>query len=143
MLVSLYKIKCGAFIPQKFDYFFNIIPWHTDLFFPSWQEFKNCHRRNKAFTFVAIHEVPFALPHCCGIGDIPCIASGFQSYLSCIHVQMLNIPEGADQSCKTFLCLEFGYQEVHTGKDTFTAVCIAQHVLHINHFYRYVVIDHV
>jgi hypothetical protein len=53
---------------------------------------------------------------------------------------MLNIPEGADQSCKVFLCLEFGYQKVHTGKDTFTAVCMAQHVLHINHFHKYVLL---
>jgi hypothetical protein len=36
-----------------------------------------------------------------------------------------------------FLCVEFGYQEVHTGKDTFTAVCMAKHVVHISHFNKY------
>jgi hypothetical protein len=126
MLVRHYKIKYSAFIPQNYDYFLIIIPWHTDLFIPPWQEFKNCHSRNKAFAFAAIHEVPFEPPHCCGIGDILCIASGFQSYLSCIHMQMLIIPKGADQHCKVFLCLECGYQEVHTGNDTFTAVRMAK-----------------
>jgi len=119
-----------------------IISWHTDLFIPSWQEFKNCHGRNKAFAFAAIHEVPFEPPHCCGIGDLLWIAAGFQSYPSCIHMQMLIVPKGADQSCKMFLCLEFGYQEVHTGNDTFTAVHMAKHA-HINHFHKYVFTDHV
>jgi hypothetical protein len=92
MLVSHYKIKCSLFILQNCDYFLNIIPWHTDLFITSWQEFKNCHSRNKAFAFAAIHEVPFAPPNCYGIGDLSCIASGFHSYLSYIHMQILIIP---------------------------------------------------
>jgi hypothetical protein len=113
------------------------------LFIPSWQGFKNCYGRNKAFAFVANREVPFdEPPQCCGIGDLSCIVLGFQSYLSCIHMQILIIPKGADQSCKMFLCLEFSYQEVHTGNDTFTAVRMAKHV-HRSHFHKYVFTDHV
>jgi hypothetical protein len=159
MLVSHYKIKCSAFIPQNYDYYLIIISWHTDLCVPPWQELKNCHSRNKAFAFAAIHEVPFEPPHCCGIGDILCIASGFQSYLCAFACKCwliipkvtfrafackcwLIIPKGADQSCKMFLCLKFGYQEVHTGNDTFTAVRMAKRV-HISHFHKYVFTDHV
>ena len=57
-------------------------------------------------------------------------------------MQILIIPKGADQSRKMLLCLEFGYQEVHTDNDTFTAVHMAKHV-HISHFHKYVFTDHV
>jgi len=58
-------------------------------------------------------------------------------------MQMLIIPKGADKSCKMFLCLEFGYQEMHTGNDTFTTVHMAKHVVRISHFHKYVFTDHV
>lgn len=141
MLVSHYKIKCSAFIPQNYDYFLNIIPWHTGLFIPSWQEFKFVTVEIRLFLHLQPF-MPFVLPHCCEIGGLSCIASGFQSYLSCIHMQMFIIPKGADLSCKMFLCLEFDYQEVHTGNDTLTAVRMAKHV-HISHFHKYVFTDHV
>jgi len=44
---------------------------------------------------------------------------------------------------KMFLCLEFGYQEVHIGNDTFTAVRMAKHVVRISSFHKYVFTDRV
>jgi len=51
--------------------FFETIPEHTNALVLPWHQFKKSRRcRNVALAFVTMHEQPYPLPHCCGIGNL-------------------------------------------------------------------------
>jgi hypothetical protein len=53
---------------------------------------KFCRSRDRALDLATVHEQPFPLPHCCGIGDLPIC------YLTCpkyVFLLVLRSPTGA------------------------------------------------